>query len=234
MFRTDYAGSRRAPACRPAPAVGAAALRAGFGATGGSTANGRPAPARRVDVDRPLHQKDPLPHAEQAEATVVEVGIEATPIVAHGHRDAPVALHDAHFHPCRARVLDDVAEGLLYQPVEGADIRREPRRRPVAVGGERHAEVYLHTRQAPHPVHQRLDRRLESEIVEGGAKLGDQALKARDGVVDVADGALTTCSACWPVPRCTAASSMTLSAPSSCNVSSWSSRAQRPRSCSAA
>src|SRR3954464_10346415 len=95
----------------------------------------RPAAVRRLDQERPAHQRHALPHPQQAQAPAARtrpglLRIEAPAVVLDQGGDlAPAALHD-HAHAASPGMLRDVVQGLLHDAI---DRRLDLRWQAVAV-----------------------------------------------------------------------------------------------------
>ena len=66
----------------------------------------RPRARRGLHIERPTHQRQPLTHAEQAEAGGALLEIEALPVVADHYLDVAGSIADADLHAVGLPVLE--------------------------------------------------------------------------------------------------------------------------------
>ena len=114
----------------------------------------------RLELQLPAQQREPLAHPEQAETLGAGVGHEAAAVVLdhRGDRARAAGEHDA--DRARLRVLDDVRQRLLHDPIERRlDVVREP----VADAG---LELDPHSRLLGEGLAQALERGDEPEVVQ--------------------------------------------------------------------
>ena len=131
-----------------------------------------PAPGRDSISSRPSTKDEPLAHAEESHAFPAHGSlVEAGSVVLDHRCDRGPAPGDRDADVVRVRVLDDVRERLLHDPVERRlDLGRQPRL------AERRMEVDANVRLLRERIGQPLERRHEAEVVEHGrAKLDREA-----------------------------------------------------------
>jgi two-component system, NarL family, response regulator NreC len=100
-------------------------------------ADRRPRPRVRLDPQRSSEQRNPLTHPDQPEPLTNQVGLEADTVVRDLDLDLCRELPHLELRVLRPRVLRDVVERLLHQPV---DRRFQQRRRPL-LGRARQLEL---------------------------------------------------------------------------------------------
>src|SRR5688572_16830491 len=124
----------------------------------------------RLDRDPAAELTGPLLHPEQAErpGARADAGLDAPPVVVHLEGQVSVPLDERDLDPRRARMAQDVRDGLLIDPEErGLDGARQARVRDV--GTERHA----HARPLAELVGLPLEGFEEPEVVEDrGTQVG--------------------------------------------------------------
>jgi len=137
----------------------------------------------------PAREADSLAHADEPEALAGLVTGEAASIVGHCDLDRAVALDDGDADPLRARVLGDVGQRLLHDPVDrGLDQRREPGRLLPRVEPKIDVELGIDPRERRPALRERLQRRPDAELVQRRrAHVRDEAAHRLDACVDVLD-----------------------------------------------
>jgi hypothetical protein len=94
-------------------------------------------------------------------------------------------LADFHAHGARPSMLGDVRQCLLHQSIDGALEIRVESRLAFPVVGQRDLAVDLQATLLAVTVEQRLDRDLQSQLVEGrGTQLGDDRPEVLDLPLD--------------------------------------------------
>ena len=139
-----------------------------------------PLPWGRGDVDAAADQLEAFPHSDEPEPFGCGGRIEADAVVSHRDRNR-VSIHGhLQVDPLCTRMLDDIGQRLLNQPVEGAlELGIEPLSAPCLREREVSLDVESRCRRAA--LGQSLDRRHQAELVQGrGPKLGDQGAKLVD------------------------------------------------------
>ena len=175
------------------------------------------------DPQAPPGQPDPLAHPHETEAPHAPSGSKPRPS-SRTSTATTVVRGRAGRAPPRLGVLDDVGQRFLDNPVDGAlGLGRQPldalQLRPDWSTGRRRAALG-----------ERLDRRAQSHVVEGGGpQLGDQAAQRADLLRGLVDRQLDRTPQRGVVRAASAEDNSIPRAPSPWSVSSWSSRAQRRR-----
>ena len=119
-----------------------------------------PASRARLELQLAAQQREPLAHPEQAETLGAGVGHEAAAVVLDHRRDRARAAREHDADRARLRVLDDVRQRLLHDPVErGLDVARQP----VA---DARLELDPHPGLLGEGLAQALERGDEAEVVE--------------------------------------------------------------------
>ncbi len=141
-----------------------------------------------VDAQRPPGETHPLAHPRKPEALARESGSKAATVVLHLDQQLPVGFRDRDTHPVGAGVLGDVRERLLHESVDGGlELLTEARLRLGA--GERELAVDLESALLAMAVKERLDRRAQPQLVQGGrAQLGDDRAQVGDLPLDMLHG----------------------------------------------
>src|SRR5215207_445796 len=168
--------------CRYGPALGAAALDRDL------CRHGRALARSRRDLDLALHQPDALAHPEQPEPVGDRIRIEPATVVAHLDVDMGVVIgvDDADPYGARLRVLGDVGERLLHEPIDrGLDLGYVPAVGAALLVCQPYVELDAQPMLLLDPRCKRAQRRLRAERVERRrSHVRDQGPEPGDAVRD--------------------------------------------------